>query len=94
MDKATVTERREAPAHFHYEVQDASPANVRSLRQQLSGCHWGFATQILDILDWVCPTERQYDLARKRAINGQERAMAQIVTQAFAPAQESGHDST
>jgi len=82
------TGRAEAPAHYHYEVSDASPAAARALRQRINGCHWTFATQLLDILDWVCPTERQHEHARRKAldlINGQERAMAAIINRALAP---------
>lgn len=83
----TDTSGAEAPVLGHHEVADASPALARQLRQGIAGCHWSYATQMLDIIDWVCPSERQHDLARKRAldlINGQERAMQALITRTVA----------
>lgn len=86
---AKVKARRdgEAPGYAHYEIQDASPVLLRQLRQRLMGCHWEYQAQMLEILEWVCSTDRQFEKARKRAldlINGQERAMMSIVARTLA----------
>jgi hypothetical protein len=78
-------------AHVHYELRDASPAAVRQLRQNVMGCHWQYQQQILEILEWVCGTDRQYVRARRLAldlINGEERALVAIIARTFAPPQE------
>lgn len=52
------------------------------LRQLLKACHWSHQLQMLDILEWICGTERQFDHARSRAfklIHQQEDAMVAIV---------------
>ena len=89
MAKATEGRGGEAsPSYVEYEVRDASPRLVMELRQQLVGCHWSYQQTMLEILEWVCGTDRQFEHARKRAldiINGQERAMKAIVAQALAP---------
>jgi hypothetical protein len=78
---------RGAPSYVEYAVQDASPAVVRELRQRLMGCHWEYQGQMLEILEWVCGTDRQFERARKRAldlINGEERALLAIVMRSLA----------
>jgi hypothetical protein len=38
--------------------------------------------QVLEILEWVCPTERQFEKARGRVLkisNGQERTTREII---------------
>ena len=78
-------------SHVHYELNDASPVAVRQLRQSVMGCHWQYMQQMLEILEWVCGTDRQYERARRRAldlINGEERALMAIVARTFAPPQE------
>lgn len=93
---AKVTEARAAsPSYVEYEIRDASPRQVVELRNQLIGCHWGYQQQMLEILEWVCGTDRQFDRARQRAldlINGQERAMKAILGRALAP--KEGGDAT
>lgn len=89
MEQATEQRGGAAPAeHYHYEVVDATPARLRALKQSLMGAHWTYQTQMLEILEWVCVTDRQFERARRRAldiINGQERAMSAVLAAAFPP---------
>lgn len=94
MAKVKVRRGGEAPGYFSYEIQDASPILLRQLRQRLMGCHWEYQTRMLEILEWVCSTDRQFEKARKQAldlINGQERAMMSIVARTLA--KEEGDDA-
>jgi len=83
-----------APSYVEYEVKDTSPVLVRQLRQQVMGCHWEYQARMLEILEWVCGTDRQFERARKKAldlINGEERALLAILTMSLASAREDGH---
>jgi hypothetical protein len=52
------------------------------LKTTLAASHWTHQRQMLEILEWVCGTERQYDHAVVKAralINQEETAMRAIV---------------
>jgi hypothetical protein len=52
------------------------------LRALLKACHWSHQLQMLEILEWVCGTDRQFDRAKSKAfklIHQQEDAMVAIV---------------
>lgn len=75
------------PSYVEYEIRDASSVLVRELRQRVMGCHWQYQAQMLEILEWVCGTDRQFEHARKRAldlINGEERALLAILARSLA----------
>jgi len=64
------------------------------LRNMLRSCHWEYQKELLVLLDWVCPTDRQFDVARKRmldVINGEERAICQIVNDYLGFGKENGN---
>jgi hypothetical protein len=84
MEKATAKEFvvEQVGDVFRHEVKDIAPTSVRELKQALAACHWNHQGQMLEILEWVCPSERIFERARKRAldlINSQDRAMSGIV---------------
>jgi hypothetical protein len=86
---ATATKNKskgESSEYFRYTIKDDSPLLARDIRTQVTGCHWTYQTQMLDILDWVVSNDRQHALARKRMldlINNQERSMRLIIDGAF-----------
>lgn len=94
---AKVTEARGAgasPSYVEYEVKDVSVPVVRQLRQRVMGCHWEYQAKMLEILEWVCGTDRQFERARKAAldlINGEERALTAIITRTLTASQEDGN---
>lgn len=86
MAKAKITPKQALESGGHYEFADSSPAPARNLRMTLSACHWHYAQQTLEILEWVCGTDRQFARARTKVldlINGQDRAMTNIVNRSF-----------
>lgn len=81
-----------SPSYVEYEVKDASPLLARQLRQRVMGCHWQYQARMLEILEWVCGTDRQFERARRAAldlINGEERALAAIIAQTLTSQEES-----
>lgn len=64
-------------------VVKADPAALAfEVRQLLKACHWAHQLQMLEILEWVCGTDRQFDRAKSKAfklIHQQEDAMMAIL---------------
>jgi hypothetical protein len=66
------------------------------LRNVIKGIHWHHGNQMLEMLEWICGTDRTFDKARAKMlklINDEERAMMaainnQIKEPALAKAKE------
>ena len=85
------------PSYVEYEVRDVSAPIARQLRQRVMGCHWEYQARMLEILEWVCGTDRQFERARKAAldlINGEERALTAIITRTLTAPQGDGNAAT
>jgi hypothetical protein len=64
-------------------IEDPVAKLAFDLRTRLAGLHMSHSLQILEILEWVCGTDRMYDKARAKAlriINDEERAIKALVT--------------
>lgn len=80
--KATARRGGEAPGYFHYEVRGGLPGRLQEFQQTLLSAHGEYMLQVLEILEWVCPTDRQFEKARGRVLkisNGQERTTREII---------------
>lgn len=54
------------------ESTDPAVSGVRlafDLRNATSSAHWAFSTRMIEILEWVCGTDRQFEHARRKALD-------------------------
>lgn len=80
---ATVRRDGKPPGYFEYEVVGGfPPGRLREFQQTLLGAQGDYMLQILEVIEWIAPTDRQFDKARSRVLklsNGHERTMREII---------------
>lgn len=73
---------------------DPSVRRAIDLRNMVETIHWTHQNQILDMLDLVSCTDRQFEKLRSRTlriINDEARALRAVVNRAFGPEEGDGH---
>jgi hypothetical protein len=71
---------------YRHTATDPSDPRLRSFRQALSGMHWGYGVQLLELLELAIPFDRQFEKVRARVLkllNSEEAALHNLAGRAL-----------